>query len=374
MKFSSLQENLKQGMFIAGHIAGKNSGLPILNNLKIEAKAGNIKLTSTNLEIGVSCLIRGKVEEEGEYTIDAKLVADYINLLPNKKVDVIISEDGAEINCENYKTKIKGQSAEEYPLIPQIEKENAIVVNTSEFKKAIAQVAFAAANSEARIELSGILFVVNEKEVIMAATDSYRLAEKKLAIKNQGQISAKTIIPVKTIQEVLRILGGAKEDGVAEGNEVEIYLSENQIMFTSGSIEIVSRLIEGQYPDYKQIIPNLSKTSASVEVSQLVKAVKASSLFSKTGINDINLDFPQNKNRVIISSASGMTGENITEIETNVVGDDNGVVVNYRYILDGLNNVNDEFVKIEIVDNNTPCILRPEKDESYFYIIMPIKQ
>ncbi|MEK7097841.1 MAG: hypothetical protein AAB906_03275, partial [Patescibacteria group bacterium] len=151
-------------------------------------------------------------------------------------------------------------------------------------------------------------------------------------------------------------------------------ISENQIMFNFGPVELISRLIEGQYPDYKQIIPNTNKTRAVINKNELVRAIKMASLFSKAGINDVNLDFPKGKNAVIISSVSGQTGENITELSADVGGDDNGVVVNYRYFLDGLNNFDSENVLIEVIDNNTPCILRPEKKTGCLYLIMPIKQ
>jgi len=140
-------------------------------------------------------------------------------------------------------------------------------------------------------------------------------------------------------------------------------------------MELVSRLIEGQYPDYKQIIPFNIRTKILINRMEFIRAIKVSALFSKTGINDVNLDFPGGVNKVIISSTSGQTGENITEIETAVSGEDNAITLNYRYLLDGLNNIEEENVRLEIIDNNTPCILRPEgKDSRYLYIIMPIKQ
>ena len=145
-------------------------------------------------------------------------------------------------------------------------------------------------------------------------------------------------------------------------------------MFTYGSTELVSRLIEGQYPDYQQIIPTSSKTKIVINRQELIRAVKMASLFSKTGINDVNLDFPLGKNLVVISSVSSQTGENITNLEAVVAGDENSIVVNYRYLLEGLGNIETEMVKIEVIDGNTPCLIRPEQDESYLYIIMPIKQ
>ncbi len=378
MKISSLQENLKQGLNIVGHIAGRNINLPILNNVLLEAKNGNIKLTTTNLEIGIVCVIRGKVETEGRFTVDSKTISDYISLLPNKKVSIEQKENKLIIETENYKTKILGQSAEEFPLIPQIERKSFYSAKINEFKKALAQVIFAVSASESRMELSGVLFSFNKNTLTLAATDSYRLAEKILSIKTNGKDEGdkKVIIPSRTLQELIRILSGFQGEAgeKEEVNEIKFYLSENQILFTVGSTELISRLIEGQYPDYKQIIPTEVKTKAIINRAELTRAVKASALFSKTGINDINLDLPAGKNKAIVSSVSGQTGENTAELEADVDGEDNGVVINYRYLLDGLNNIDGENVKINIIDSNTPCILKPEKGEDYLYIIMPIKQ
>lgn len=378
MQISTLQENLKQGLFAVGHVAGKNINLPILNNILIEAKEGNIKLIATNLEIGVICTIRGKVEKEGSFTVESKILSDYVSLLPNKKVDISSNDKELSIECDNYKTKIMGMSAEEFPLIPVVDKEDFYSADTEEFKKALSQVVFAVSNSETRVELSGVLFSFDNSRLNLAATDSYRLAERGLIVKHNGDDGSelkRIIVPAKTIQEVIRILSGVKE-GVDGDNEniIKFYITENQILFTIGTIELVSRLIDGQYPDYKQIIPVISKTNSVINRNELMRAVKAAALFSKSGVNDINMDFPLEKNRLVISSTSGASGENITELESVVNGDDNGVVVNYRYLLDGLSNITTDNVKIEIVDANTPCVLRPEKDSDYLYIIMPIKQ
>lgn len=378
MKISSLQENLKQGLLIVSHIAGKNVNLPILNNVMIKANDGNIKLISTNLEIGIVSNIRGKIEEEGEITVDSKIISDYINLLPNKKIELDIKENNIKIESENYKTKIKGQSAEEYPLIPTIDKKNYYKVKTEDFKKALSQIVFAVSNNEARLELSGVYFELNDKKLILAATDSYRLAEKEIEVEynkeEDEELEGKIIVPAKTIHEVVRILSSLKENGEEDVKEIKIFITDNQILFKIGSIELTSRLIEGQYPDYKQIIPGNTKTTTIINRSELVRAVKASSLFSKTGINDVSLDFPEGKNKTVLTSESGQTGESVVELNSEVTGSDNGMIVNYRYLLDGLNNIDSEEIKIEIVDNNTPCILKPAKGNSYLYIIMPIKQ
>jgi DNA polymerase III subunit beta len=375
LKIFSLQENLKQGLALVGHISGKNINLPILNNVLIKAEEGKIKLITTNLEVGISSVIRGKIEGEGLFTVNSKIISDCINLLPNKKIGLEQSGNDLLVDCENYQAKVRGQSAEEFPLIPEVDRKNYFSAEAEEVKKAISQIIFATAMSETRLELSGVLFVFSGNNLIMAATDSYRLAEKKIKIKSNSEEDKKIIVPAKTLQELLRILSVSLGDEVEEKtSEIKFYISENQILFTYGSTELVSRLIEGQYPDYQQIIPNNSKTKISINQQELVRAVKMASLFSKTGINDVNLDFPVGKNQVVISSVSGQTGENITNLEAKVSGDDNSIVVNYRYLLEGLNNIEKETVKIEIIDSNTPCVIRPEQDESYVYIIMPIKQ
>lgn len=374
MKFSSLQENLKQGLFITGHLTGKNQNLPILSNVLIEAKQGNIRLVSTNLEIGISCIVRGKIDQEGSFTVDAKILADYINLLPNQKIDIGLNNNALTISCDSYNTKVRGQSAEEFPLIPAVERGNYCKVPVQVFRKALNQVVFAVSTNETRVELTGVLFNLSNKELILAATDSYRLAEKKIGVTESSIESVSVIVPAKTIQEVVRIISGTRDDVAGEMEDVEMYIYENQILFVYGSTEIVSRLIEGQYPDYRQILPGQAKTKALIEQSQIIRAVKASSLFAKTGINDINLDFPKNKGVVVVSSASGQTGENIVEVPGQIEGEDNFVVVNYRYFLDGLNTVGGEEVVVEVVDGNTPCLLRPAHESDYLYIVMPIKQ
>lgn len=376
MKFSSLQENLKNGLSKVSHIAGKNPNLPILNNILVEAQEGTIKLVATDLEIGMRCLVRGKIEKEGSYTVDAKIIADYVSLLPNQKINIEKKENKILIHNNSYKTTIKGQEADDFPLIPRVEKKTFFKVDKKKFRNSLQQVIFSTSTSETRIELSGVLFVCGKNKLTMAATDSYRLAEKNMDIKTNTEDSKQVILPSKTVQELIRVLTSAKNEDLDQeaGDDVTFYLSDNQILIDLNNTEIVSRLIEGQYPDYKQIIPSGSKTKAVINRGELIRAVKASSLFSKSGVNDINIDFPTGKKRVVISSASGQAGENITEVDAETQGEENSIVVNHRYLLDGINNISSDRVILEMIDGNTPCILKPESDETYLYIIMPIKK
>lgn len=369
MKFSVLQENLKQGLTAVAHIAGKNSSLPILNNIKMEAINGNINLTSTNLEIGINSVVRGKVEQDGSFTVDAKIILDFINLLPNKKIDIELLDNKLIINCESFSTKINGLTSDEFPLIPTIADALKISVDVNELVGGLSQVIFAVAPQDGRVELSGVFCVVRDGLLTLVATDSYRLAEKTITISGEVTTEMSVIVPVRTMQEVVRIISNLK--GVTN---VDISITENQILFSTDSVEIVSRIIEGQYPDYKQIIPTTHKTKARVSVSEYVRSIKAASIFSKSGVNDVSLDLPADKNILMISATSGQVGESVSQIEAMVEGVDNGVVVNYRYLIDGLNSLKTEMVDLLVVDGNTPCVFKPVGVDNYQYIIMPIRQ
>ena len=376
MKISCTQENLNQGLMVIGHIASKNANLPILSNILIKIEDKLFTLSATNLEIGATIQIRSKVEKEGEYSVDAKLFSDYVSFLPKERVDLELEDDNLKITCEKQKTKIKGQTSTEFPLIPKIEKKNPYIISARDFKQVISEVIFAVSNSEARPEISGIFMGLDASNLILTATDSYRLAEKKIKLSdNKNNIERKIIIPVKTLQEISRILGILKDDISLEKVEnMEIYLSENQIMFSYNNVDLISRLIEGQYPDYTQIIPSTYKTKSLIEVKDLIKAVKTSSLFTKSGINDVKIELSPTDNEVIITSSSAQTGENISKIEAIIEGEINNIVLNYRYLLDGLQNISSNKVILEINDGNSPCVIKPESTKDYIYIIMPIKQ
>jgi len=374
MYLIGLTENLKRGLNIVGHITTKNINLPILNNILIQAKEGNINLISTNLEIGITHQIRGKIEKDGEFTVDSKLITEYINLLNNnEKVNLEEKEGVLRVESGNYKTKIKGEEAKEFPLIPTIPKNDFYTCGADELKKSLNGVIFAVSNSENRLELTGVLLSFSKSKLTLAATDSYRLAEREVDIKTSSDLEEqKIIVPAKTIQELLRVLNSLEGMETEGQQEVKIYLADNQILFTVDSVELISRLINGHYPDYKQIIPTKTQTEVFVSRAEVIRAVKAAALFSKTGINDITLVFL--KDKVVVSSFSGASGESQVEVEAEIKGSENEITINYRYLLDGLNNIDGDMVNIGVVNNTTPCVLRSEKNKTYLYIVMPIRQ
>jgi len=367
LKIICLQENLIKGLQTVSHLAGKNANLPILNNVLICAENGQITLTTTNLEIGISCKVRGKVEIEGKCTVQARLLTDFINLLPKDNVVIELEDDKLKIECANDKTSINTLSYDDFPLLPGVDKKNEYSFKTNVLKNALAKIVFAVALDSTRPEISGALLNIKDKKVILVGTDSYRLAEKIINLE-ESIGNNKIIIPIETVQEIIRIVSDTSEENV------KLYVDENQILFETDEVELVSRLTEGSYPDYRQIIPTESKTKLEVGVNELTQAIKRTSLFCKPGINDVKLSFIPDKNEIVLMSTSNQLGENITTVQAKIEGIENEITFNYRYLLDGLANLGNSNLILEINDSASPGLIKSNNDKDYIYIIMPIKQ
>lgn len=381
MKFSCTQENLRQGLSIVSHIANKSVNLPILENVLIRTEEGGLKLMTTNLEMAVTCNIRSKVEEKGEFTVPSKLFSDYVALLSKDRVDAEMTDNALSVSCGTFQTRLNGINASEFPLIPSVDSQQKFQVKVAALRRAINQVLFAVASNESRPEISGVLFKFVPQNgalrLVLAATDSYRLAEKSVdIIKEDGsdiQEQISIIVPARAVAEVVRILGVFK-DAVDNPETIEIIISDNQILFSYNQVELISRTIEGRYPDYRQLIPNSYETEISVSKEDIVRAVKATSLFSRAGLNDINLKFAPGV-PVRISANNPQTGEHSAELDGETTGKENGITVNYRYFIDGVNNIETDNVMIQMIDGVSPCLLRPTGDDvDYLYIVMPIRQ
>ena len=325
MKIICLQENLIKGLHAVSHLAGKNANLPILNNVLITAEKGEVTLTTTNLEIGISCRVRAKVEVEGKCTVQARLLTDFVNLLPRDNIVLELEEDKLKIECANDKTSINTLSSEDFPLLPGVDKKNEYILKTNVLRSALSKTVFAVALDSTRPEISGTFLNIEGQKVVLVGTDSYRLAEKHINL-DESIGDSKIIIPIETVQEMIRIVSDTSEENV------KLYVDENQILFAADGIELVSRLTEGSYPDYKQIIPTESKTTIEVGVSELTQAIKRTSLFCKPGINDVKLSFVPDKNEIVLMSTSNQLGENITTVQAKIEGIENEITFNYRYL------------------------------------------
>ena len=370
MKFSCLQENLSQGLNTCSRLAGvSRTSLPILNNILLTAQKGFLKLSTTNLEMAIETKIRAKIEKEGKTTVPAQLFSNYIDLLPSEVLNFEGVKNELIIKSKKQKAKIKSISAEEFPIIPQIESQEKCLIKGNVLKDALEKTIFAISPSEVRVELSGALFSFNtpeENKLTIVGTDSYRLTEREIFLKKasfKGKRSV--IIPVKTLQELLRIIKDEKS--------VELCLSENQVLFVHQDTELVSRIISGEYPDYKQTIPEIIKTKALINKEEFLRTVKAASFFAKLGVNDINLKFLAKESQLIISSLNNQVGENKAILPIDITGQNNEIVFNYRYLIDGLTNLPGGEISLEVVNDDTPGLIKSTTDQFYLYLIMPIK-
>lgn len=361
MKIICIQENLKIALSIASKIISSINTLPILNNLLLKTEGGQLKISSTNLELAVNTTVRCKVEEEGQTTVVAKTFNELITNLPNN--NLILSSNNGElvIQTENQEFKIKTLPAEEFPLVPEKQNQKTTSLEPTELKTAINQVIFAVSTNQTQPEISGVFFGMGDGKIKLAATDRYRLAEKTIACAGQGEV----IIPQKTALELVRVLNFQPE-------KIEMGLEENQIFFTIGQTQIISRLVDGQYPDYKSIIPENFNTTIITNKEKIQSALKASALFSQ-GTNSARLDYSQETQKITIKAESQELGSGVVDIPCKVEGSTGGLLLNFRYVLEFLSQVQGENIVIKIVDDSSPAVFSVEGQTDYLYLVMPIK-
>lgn len=384
MKLTCTQENFKKAIFNSERIVSKQTTLPILNNILFETEKGGLKLSATNLEIGVFMKIGAKIEKEGKITIPAKLISNFITNLPSgDTISLEVVNQGLKLKSGSAKAIIKGLPTKDFPLIPQKQGEFQLQLPGVVLKDIINKIVVAIAFNEARPELTGINLILKEKELFFAATDSFRLSEEKLVLaeKNinsefyRALISKKEslIIPATTMLEIARIIS-ADED-----KEVKIAIEDGQIFFDFDGTTLVSRLINGKYPEYKHIIPKEFKTRIVGEKTELQSAVKMANVFASGKTGEIALKINTEGEKVSIEARSVETGENSTELKLDITGPSQEVIFNAKYLLDGINTITTSKAAILINSGSTPVAVKEINEktgevlEDYTYIVMPIK-
>lgn len=369
------RENLTNALDVVSPLAGKHAHLPILTNVLIQAREANVEFASTNLEVAVRTQVRAKVDVPGAFTVPAKTLADYVHLLNQEQVELELQGNELILTSGNSSTKIKGATADEYPVIPGVEEDHAYVVKCDALKNALGKTVIAVAKNEIRPELSGVYWSFRSERydgLLMAATDSYRLAETKLPLIQGGDKEINCIVPARVVFEIIRLLGLAKD--IENGEEVRLWVSSNQIALRYGSFEMTARLVQGKYPDYAQIIPMNFKTTAIVPIEGLVNKIKAASLFTTLGVNAVSFDLNASEHSVGVSSTSTQTGEHSSFLEADVVGEENSILLNHRYVLDGLQHMSTDEAEFKVNSGDTPCLFAPRGKDDYLYIVMPIRQ
>ncbi len=335
----------------------------------LSAEGGRLYFSGTNLEIAIQTFIPADVKAEGAITVPAKLLVSYIALLKNE--DLELSSDDSNnlsIKSASSQTKIKGLVAEEFPMFPKVNRDIVVKVSKKQFDLAINQTVFAAASNTVRPVLSGVLFDINKGELKMVSTDSYRLAEKKLKLNEKADISLQSIVPSKTVSELGKILGKSDVE------EIEMTFSKNQILFLVGDTKMISRLIEGKFPEYEKIIPKSSKTKIKIKTDELSLVVRRVGLFARENNNNIKISVT-NDGKMVIATDETKVGEEKAEINGEVEGENNKIALNSQYLLDVLNFIMADEIIIELENKLAPAVIMSAKAEerNYTYIIMPLK-
>jgi DNA polymerase-3 subunit beta len=381
MKLTCTQENFKKAIYSTERVVGKQISLPILENILLQTDHGMLKISATNLEIGVFIKIGAKIEKEGTITIPARLLSNFVNNLPPENtVSLSVEDQTLYIESGASKAQIKGLPSHDFPIIPEMQGEFLFSLPAQKIKEIIPQLSVCVSPDSARAELTGINLTMYKDEIRLAATDSFRLAEAIVDFKKENNQSyavliEKTdsiIIPANTFAEVFRVIGNETQD-------IKVSVEESQIFFQVDNVRIVSRLINGKYPEYRQIIPQKFATKALLDRESTLRAVKISGIFTSSKSGEVKITIDAKNGEAIVRSKAEEVGENETVLKAEIEGPSQDAVFNPRFMADGLQSIPTPRFVLLMNSGTSAAVLRMvqgEKNEeisSYTYIIMPIK-
>lgn len=361
MKFKVERKVLCEGIQAVQNIITAKSTLPILSNILLETYQDKIRLTATDLDVGITCVIPVDIQEAGAITVPAKRFGDIIRELPSDSISITTKKNNLVIiDTESCQFKIMGLGREEFPKLPEFKDKEVIKIEQAILKQMLGLVVFAASTDETRYVLNGILFKINKGNLVLVATDGKRLAIAEKKIDQEMDKSISVIIPIKTIHELNRNL--------KDGPEVVIMLGQNQMLFDFGDVVIISRLIEGEFPDYQQVIPPVSGGKMKIERNQFLLAVKRAALLATQDYQAVKLEVF--KNKLVVSKSTPDIGESREEIAVEYQGKELVIGFNPAYLMDVLKNLADEKVELELIDSEKPGVVR---SAGYVYIVLPMR-
>ena len=374
MKVTVLQENLAHGLGIVSRAVSPRSTLPVLSNILVASDEGRLRLSATNLELGITCWITARIEQEGSTTVPARTFSDLVNTLPGDQVLLSLDTKTQTLNVRGGTSTndIKCIDAQEFPPLPVPDLEGAVQLNVADFREMIQQVAFAASTDEARPVLMGVLVQVDKDKLTMAAADGFRLSVRKAVLSAPASAPLTAIIPAKALTELAR---------VASDGEETIYMivpkGRGQVVFRVKDVEVVSQLIDGTFPDYQQIIPRKYTSRTLVSTASLVKACKQAESFAREGSNVARLNIKSangelQPSEVEISATSEETGKNETIVEATVDGSGVLIAFNVKFLREALEVIKTPNVALETSAPNAPGVVRPVGDEQFLHVIMPM--
>lgn len=362
MDLQVTQENLNKALSNVARVATGRSTLPILSNVLIQTDNNRLRLSATNLDIAISQHVGTKINKEGSITIPARLFQDFVNNLPKTTISLKQEDHKLHITADAYKSTINGSPVDEYPVMPAIQDGQSFSVPAPRLKKALQQVIFAASSDEARPVLTAVFLHTQDGSLYIVATDSYRLAEKKVTSLKQD---VSLLVPSSAMQDLLRIVGD--QDG-----DVEVTYDEQQVRFVVGEVELIARLIDGTYPDYRKLLPKQFASQATVARDELITITKISGLFSRENAGSITVHTSETDKNLSVTSVASQVGENEASTSGDVVGEGD-ITLNSRYMLEGLQALEGDQVSFCFNGKLEAIILRNPNVDDYTHIVMPLK-
>ncbi|MGD8998391.1 MAG: DNA polymerase III subunit beta [Anaerolineae bacterium] len=374
MKVSCLQENLAQGLSIVGRAVSARSTLPVLGNILIATDGGRLKLSATDLEVGITCWIGAKVEETGSTTVPSRTFIDLVSALPPGRVDLelIVRTQTLNLRAARSEANIKGIDAQEFPIvaIPDASA-RGIPVEPDVLREAIEQVAFAAATDESRPILTGVLAQFDHQELTLAAADGFRLSVRTITLPDAVSDPFSIIIPANALTELRRV-SGDEEEPIA----IHVTPERNQVIFELTDVVLVSQLIDGNFPDYGQIIPRERHTHTVLDTAPFLKACKMAQIFARDAANISRIQVEPGSElepgRVRVSATAAETGEDMSELDASVEGDPVEIAFNVRYLIDVLSVTGAPQVSLDTTTSSSPGVIRPVGDDAFTHVIMPM--
>ncbi|MFA6130362.1 MAG: DNA polymerase III subunit beta [Candidatus Omnitrophota bacterium] len=361
MKFKVEKNNLIIAIQTVQNIITAKSALPILSNILIETQQDGIRLTATDLDIGITCVIPVDIQEQGAITIPAKRFSDIVKEFPVEVISVATKKNNlVVIDSELCQFKIMGLAKEEFPKLPEFKDKKVVKVEQVNLKEMLALTSFAVSFDESRYILNGILFKIDKGVLTLVSTDGKRLAVAERKLNVDLDVSVSMIVPIKTIHELNRNL---KEEG-----ELSLVVGSNQALFDLGGVVIISRLIEGEFPDYKQVVPPVSDNKVKIGRNQFLLAVKRAALLATPDYQAVKLEVF--KNKLVISKSTPDVGEFHEELAAEYQGREMIIGFNPVYLMDILKNLSDEVINLELTDGEKPGVVRIS---GYVYIVLPMR-
>jgi DNA polymerase-3 subunit beta len=374
MRLTCLQENLSRGLNVVGRAVAVRTTLPITSNVLLATDKSRLRLTATNLEMATSCWIGAKVEEEGEITVPARLLTEFVASLPNEKIEISLSPrtKTLELKCARFEARISGVDAADFPPIPKVEAVVATRVEVEALQRGITQVVFAAATEESRPVLTGVEADFDGDLLTLAAADGFRLAVHKLPLALPVSEKAKVIIPARTLAELNRLMADQEE-----AVEITVDPNKSQALFRLKNIELVSQMVQGAFPNYAQLIPQSYSTRSVVDAAAFLRATKTASIFARDGSGIVRLLITPGSGeltpgKMTITARSEEVGDDVGEIDAVVEGEEAKIAFNGKYLSDVLGVLREAQVALEVTNPSSPGVIRPVGVDNYIHVVMPM--